>query len=287
MLALSRLELCSRIPAIIACPGRALQYYVTLHTVRGHSLIGCIAAIGKTALTHQLLNHCAARRRKRCYTRHPPRARDAPRRRPNNTRRAFAASPKPTNAMRGPIGWGALAVTGAAGCGLAYYYEVEKTRRQEQAAKKQTTYGKPSLGGPWTLVDAKTNKPVTDASFHGSYVLLYFGFSRCPDICPSELKVQKVLRLLGDEAPTPLFVSLDPRRDSLRQLRAYGKDFDERVRFLVGICAVQSNARGLCGVRTPSTHWLIVCAMAWDAGARCRRDRDVTRRVYRYRRGRR
>jgi protein SCO1/2 len=66
-------------------------------------------------------------------------------------------------------------------------------------------------------------------------VLLYFGFSRCPDICPSELlKVQKVLRLLGDEAPTPLFVSLDPRRDSLRQLRAYGKDFDERVRFLVG-----------------------------------------------------
>ena len=155
--------------------------------------------------------------------------------RPNNTRRAFAASPRQNNAMRGPIGWGALAVTGAAGCGLAYYYEVEKTRRQEQAAKKQTTYGKPSLGGPWTLVDSKTNKPVTDASFHGSYVLLYFGFSRCPDICPSELlKVQKVLRLLGDEAPTPLFVSLDPRRDSLRQLRAYGKDFDERVRFLVG-----------------------------------------------------
>ena len=146
--------------------------------------------------------------------------------------------PKTKQRDRGPIGWGALAVTGAAGCGLAYYSEVEKTRRQEQAAKKQTTYGKPSLGGPWTLVDAKTNKPVTDASFHGSYVLLYFGFSRCPDICPSELlKVQKVLRLLGDEAPTPLFVSLDPRRDSLRQLRAYGKDFDERVRFLVGICA--------------------------------------------------
>ena len=74
--------------------------------------------------------------------------------------RAFAATPKPTNAMRGPIGWGALAVTGAAGCGLAYYYEVEKTRRQELASKKQTTYGKPSLGGPWTLVDAKTNKPL-------------------------------------------------------------------------------------------------------------------------------
>ncbi len=53
--------------------------------------------------------------------------------------RAFAATPKQNNAMRGPIGWGALAVTGAAGCGLAYYYEVEKTRRQEQAAKKQTT----------------------------------------------------------------------------------------------------------------------------------------------------
>ena len=201
--------------------------------------------------------------------------------RPNNTRRAFAASPKPTNAMRGPIGWGALAVTGAAGCGLAYYYEVEKTRRQEQAAKKQTTYGKPSLGGPWTLVDAKTNKPVTDASFHGSYVLLYFGFSRCPDICPSELlKVQKVLRLLGDEAPTPLFVSLDPRRDSLRQLRAYGKDFDERVRFLVGTpaqCKAAAKAYrvyssiGPCGNqisgvprrRRDVCFRSCVCAMAW------------------------
>ena len=191
-------------------------------------------------------------------------------------RRAFAASPKPTNAMRGPIGWGALAATGAAGAGLAYYYEVEKTRRQEQAAKKQTTYGKPSLGGPWTLVDAQTNKPVTDASFHGSYVLLYFGFSRCPDICPSELlKVQKVLRLLGDEAPTPLFVSLDPRRDSLRQLRAYGKDFDERVRFLVGTPA-QCKAAAKA-YRVYSSIWAAwksdlgrptprdcVCSMAWS-----------------------
>ena len=148
-------------------------------------------------------------------------------------RRAFAASPKPTNAMRGPIGWGALAVTGAAGCGLAYYYEVEKTRRQEQAAKKQTTYGKPSLGGPWTLVDAKTNKPVTDASFHGSYVLLYFGFSRCPDICPSELlKVQKVLheavgtvaRLAGPRVAT----GAGGHRDVVEQLHLDGAELELR-----------------------------------------------------------
>jgi protein SCO1/2 len=151
--------------------------------------------------------------------------------------RAFAAAPKPQNSTinRAPIGWGALGVLGAAGAGCAYYYEVEKTRRQEQAGKAQKTYGTPSLGGPWTLVDATSGEVVTDASFHGRYVLLYFGFSRCPDICPSELlKVQQVLRLLGEEAPTPLFVSLDPKRDSLRQLRVYAKDFDARIHFLVG-----------------------------------------------------
>jgi len=129
-----------------------------------------------------------------------------------------------------------LGVVGAVGSGLAVYYAFEKERRQTQATTGTTSIGKPDLGGQWTLVEAGSGRPVTDASFRGRYTLLYFGFARCPDICPAELvKVGKVLNLLrGDVDVVPLFVSLDPRRDSLDQLRHYAKDFDPRIKFLVG-----------------------------------------------------
>ena len=157
--------------------------------------------------------------------------------RPLLPRRALASSNAPR--IKAPIGWGGLALVGATGGGLAVYYNVEKEKRQTAAAKKQTTYGVPSLGGPWTLVDAADGAAVTDASYRGSYVLMYFGFSKCPDICPAELvKVGDVLRrldgLAGAPAVKPLFVSLDPKRDSLEQLRAYASDFDPRVSFLTG-----------------------------------------------------
>ena len=91
----------------------------------------------------------------------------------------------------------------------------------------------------WLFDPAADGAAVTDASYRGSYVLMYFGFSKCPDICPAELvKVGDVLRRLDGlaGAPTvkPLFVSLDPKRDSLEQLRAYASDFDPRVSFLTG-----------------------------------------------------
>ena len=62
---------------------------------------------------------------------------------------------------------------------------------------KVRTYGKPAVGGPFSLVDEQ-GTPVTDASFPGKYLLIYFGFTYCPDICPSELvKIGKVLEKLG------------------------------------------------------------------------------------------
>jgi cytochrome oxidase Cu insertion factor (SCO1/SenC/PrrC family) len=57
--------------------------------------------------------------------------------------------------------------------------------------------GKPALGGPWVLVD-QDGVPKTDASYRGKFCLLYFGFTYCPDICPSELvKIGQIIRGLG------------------------------------------------------------------------------------------
>jgi protein SCO1/2 len=100
--------------------------------------------------------------------------------------------------------------------------------------------GKPAIGGPWSLVDLEGNL-VTDASFKGKWLLLYFGFARCPDICPSEmLKMARVIDKLKETHPdiakqiVPVFVSVDPARDSLSALKEYAKDFHPDYVFLTG-----------------------------------------------------
>lgn len=102
------------------------------------------------------------------------------------------------------------------------------------------TAGKPAIGGPWSLVDLQGNL-VTDVSFRGKWLLLYFGFARCPDICPSEmLKLARVIDQLKETHPqlaskiVPVFVSVDPARDSLDALKAYAKDFHPDYIFLTG-----------------------------------------------------
>jgi hypothetical protein len=103
----------------------------------------------------------------------------------------------------GPITWTSLTITGIVAAGLMAYYQIEKENRREAASGKVVeTVGKPALGGPWVLVD-QDGVPRTDASYFGQFQILYFGFTHCPDICPSELvKVGKILNSLG----TPLLV---------------------------------------------------------------------------------
>lgn len=100
--------------------------------------------------------------------------------------------------------------------------------------------GKPAIGGPWSLVDLDGNL-VTNKNFEGKWLLLYFGFARCPDICPSEMnKVARVMDTLKRDKPeiaskiVPVFVSIDPARDSLKALKEYAKDFHPSYVFLTG-----------------------------------------------------
>jgi protein SCO1/2 len=87
--------------------------------------------------------------------------------------------------------------------------------------------GTPTVGGPFRLTD-QTGKTVTDADFHGHYVLIYFGYSFCPDVCPTTLGVMaQALDKMGADAArvVPVFITIDPARDTPKVLADYMKAF--------------------------------------------------------------
>jgi len=99
-----------------------------------------------------------------------------------------------------------------------------------------TTTGKALIGGPFTLVD-QHGKTVTDRDFRGRYMLVFFGFTHCPDICPAELQV--IAASLDDLGPkaeevVPIFVTLDPERDTPEVMADYVKNFGSRFVGLTG-----------------------------------------------------
>ncbi len=96
-----------------------------------------------------------------------------------------------------------------------------------------------ALGGPFELID-ENGAAVSEKTFLGSYTLIFFGFTFCPDICPVELKkVAQILKLLGPEAGmvTPLFVTTDPARDTPEVMKSYTDQYDPRLIGLTGSVA--------------------------------------------------
>ncbi|MBX5454990.1 MAG: SCO family protein [Acidobacteriia bacterium] len=93
-----------------------------------------------------------------------------------------------------------------------------------------------TLGGPFHLVDTH-GAPFTEANLRGRWTLLYFGYTFCPDLCPTELQIiATALGKLGPEAQkiTPIFVTVDPERDTPEVLAGYVKLFDPRLIGLTG-----------------------------------------------------
>lgn len=81
----------------------------------------------------------------------------------------------------------------------------------------------------FTMKDASTGKTVTAADFHGKVVMLYFGYTNCPDVCPDTLyKLHQIYLKLGAAAANTvfLFVTVDPARDTLPVLKKYLALFD-------------------------------------------------------------
>jgi cytochrome oxidase Cu insertion factor (SCO1/SenC/PrrC family) len=129
-----------------------------------------------------------------------------------------------------------LALVGAGVLG-AFEYVRKQKRDQSRAVTTQDRIGTPKLGGPFELVDRK-GKTVKDTDLHGQYLLLYFGFTFCPDICPQEMDKQTVaIELLDKEfgaVATPVFISIDPNRDNVAAVDDYCKEFHPRIVGLTG-----------------------------------------------------
>ena len=155
---------------------------------------------------------------------------------------------------------------GLTGLGLLAFYQYTKEEKTKKVISSEiVSTGKPALGGPFVLVN-QDGVPVTDASFRGQFLLLYFGFTFCPDICnerslsssffffsffffssystssssffffffflfltwtivfkgPNELvKIGKVVEQCKQELKLdvkPVFISVDPARDTIRQV---------------------------------------------------------------------
>lgn len=105
-----------------------------------------------------------------------------------------------------------------------------------QGGQPVQSSGAALIGGPFSLVGAD-GKPVTDRDFRGRYMLIFFGFTHCPDICPAELQViAQALEQLGDKAKkvVPIFITLDPERDAPEAMANYVKSFGPNFVGLTG-----------------------------------------------------
>ena len=93
-----------------------------------------------------------------------------------------------------------------------------------------------SVGGPFELMN-QDGKTVTDADFRGKPLLIFFGFTHCPDICPTTLfEVSEVFNRLGADAEkaNAVFVTVDPERDTPEKLKLYLSSFHPRISALSG-----------------------------------------------------
>jgi cytochrome oxidase Cu insertion factor (SCO1/SenC/PrrC family) len=100
----------------------------------------------------------------------------------------------------------------------------------------QLMWGREPVGGPFALTD-HTGRTRTDAELRGKLLLVYFGYTSCPDVCPTDLQeIGLTLDHLGDDgdAVQPLFISIDPDRDTPEVLARYVGLFHPRLIGLTG-----------------------------------------------------
>jgi|SRR6185295_2186706 len=99
---------------------------------------------------------------------------------------------------------------------------------QSEAAAEDSSAS--DVGGPFTLTDQNGMRR-TDKDFRGKFMLVFFGYTYCPDICPTSLAVEaEALEAIGSRAGrvVPIFISVDPQRDTPDKLKSYLASFDPK-----------------------------------------------------------
>lgn len=121
----------------------------------------------------------------------------------------------------------AAAIVGASAWAAALLHARRTLAPAEQAA---------AIGGPFELIDHNGVR-VTDRDLRGRPTVMFFGFTSCPDVCPTTLiQIGQWLEALGSDADrlNVVFISVDPERDTPARLKAYLSAFDPRIRGLTG-----------------------------------------------------
>ncbi len=130
---------------------------------------------------------------------------------------------------------GLLVLLGGAAVYLLAAPATTVTRLPSQAGS-----GTPEIGGAFELLD-QTGQTRTQADFAGRHMLVYFGYTYCPDVCPTSLSIMsQALDLLESETGSledrvvPVFVTVDPARDDVSAMAAYAEHFHSRLVALTG-----------------------------------------------------
>lgn len=124
---------------------------------------------------------------------------------------------------------------------------------QDSAARNASSESAQSgpIGGTFILVD-QNGKTVTDETYQGSFLLVAFGYTNCPDICPTTLfNMERALDFLGADATKvrPLFISVDPERDTPAHLKEYMSSFGPTFVGLTGPAAHIASVAAKYGIK--------------------------------------
>ncbi|XP_013070120.2 protein SCO2 homolog, mitochondrial-like [Biomphalaria glabrata] len=126
--------------------------------------------------------------------------------------------------------WGRLLIVSSIGAGVYYTYKsAEHEKELDNELYRYKEFEKINLGGDWTLIDHNGNKR-SSTDFRGQWIIMYMGFTHCPDICPEEMeKLGTIVKTFDNSADLPklqpVFITLDPERDTPAVIKDYLKDF--------------------------------------------------------------